>query len=111
MCEKKFPKSARLRTRRQFQRLTHPHQRKTGCFIFLDISPNQTSQTRLGITVTKRFGKSHDRNRFKRLVREAFRLCRDQIPIGLDLIVKPRSSAHETSLEGIQRDLLNLTRY
>ena len=33
------------------------------------------------------------RNRFKRLLREAFRLNREKLPAGIDLIVIPRSAA------------------
>jgi len=45
---------------------------------------------RLGITVSKKQGDSVKRNRFKRLVREAFRLFRPQDIGGIDLNVRPR---------------------
>ena len=49
---------------------------------------------RLGISASKRkIRKAADRNRVKRLLREAFRLGKAQIPPGLDLIVVPRDAA------------------
>ena len=48
--------------------------------------PNGLSQSRLGITTTRRLGKAVTRNRARRLVREAYRTHREQLPMGLDLV-------------------------
>jgi ribonuclease P protein component len=88
-----FPKSVRLRTRRDYQRMSRLDKRFTGTWIIIDVRVHSKKDTRLGITVTRRYGKAHDRNRFKRIVREGFRLCRDQLKNGLDLNIKPRTQA------------------
>ncbi len=103
-----FPKSLRLRKRRQFQRQIHNGQRTAGKWIIVECFLNHLEVTRLGITVTKRFGKSHDRNRFKRIVREAFRYCNKDLPSGYDLIVKPRAHAKEALSCDIQSELVQL---
>ncbi|MDM8515959.1 ribonuclease P protein component [Desulfobacterales bacterium HSG16] len=55
--------------------------------------PNRLSCTRLGITVTKKVGNSVIRNRIKRLVREYFRLNRQNLPGYRDINVIAKSSA------------------
>jgi ribonuclease P protein component len=51
---------------------------------------NDLGRTRLGLTVGRRHGGAVQRNRLKRRLREAFRLCQHELPAGLDLICLPR---------------------
>jgi ribonuclease P protein component len=102
-----FPKTSRLRKRRQFQRLSYG-KRHAGNWIVLESRENNQGVIRLGITVTKRYGKAHDRNRFKRIVREAFRRCQGELQAGLDINVKPRLNAKEAKPSDIQEDLMQL---
>ena len=74
----RFPKSVRLRTRRQYHRMTHGTFRYTGQWIVIAVRQNKRPFSRLGITAARRFGSACKRNRFKRIVREAFRLSSPQ---------------------------------
>jgi len=50
---------------------------------------NGLGVTRLGVSVGKRCGGSVQRNRIKRLLREAFRLARAEFPPGYDIVLVP----------------------
>jgi ribonuclease P protein component len=53
--------------------------------------PNDRGHARLGMIVSKRlFSRAVDRNRIRRLIREAFRLSAPALP-ALDLVVRPYS--------------------
>jgi ribonuclease P protein component len=58
--------------------------------------PNESTFPRLGISASRRIGNAVVRNRWKRLLREAFRLSREKLPSGIDLIVVPRPAARPT---------------
>src|SRR6185436_5525320 len=72
-----FPKEARLRKRAEFLRVYDQGTRIEGRYLTVFILPNTLGRHRVGITATRKaIGKAHDRNRAKRLLREAFRLSR-----------------------------------
>jgi ribonuclease P protein component len=52
---------------------------------------NGLPYARLGLSVSRRkFGTAVARNRVKRLLREAFRLSKGELPVGIDLVIVPR---------------------
>ncbi|MGK5595094.1 MAG: ribonuclease P protein component [Parachlamydiaceae bacterium] len=111
-----YPKSARLRYRRQFEQLARYGYRLKGRWMIIELRFTSRSKShclpRLGVTVTKKFGKAHDRNRFKRIVREAFRNCLEQLPKGLDMNIRPNyiHKVNPLSLkkQDIEKELLEL---
>jgi len=68
-------------------------------------APNQSDSLRVGLSVSKKHGNAVLRNRLKRLLREAFRLTRHELPIGLDLVLVP-VDARDTKLEEFQSALV-----
>lgn len=79
-----------------------------GHLIVVDSSLHGTGERKLGITASRRFGKSHVRNRFKRIVREAFRTLLSELPAGISLHVKPRAGAEHATMQQVRSELLAL---
>ncbi|ANH78727.1 Ribonuclease P protein component [Candidatus Chlamydia sanziniae] len=61
---------------------------------------------KLGITVSKKFGKAHLRNYFKRIVREAFRHIRHELP-SCQIIVLPKTHKHMPIFAELLQDFLH----
>ena len=78
-------------------------------WLTLHVAPNEEGPARLGISVGRRFGSAVQRNRIKRLIREAFRRVRHDLPVGVDWIVVPRP-AIEPTVPDLMASLLNLAR-
>lgn len=99
----RLPKEARLLKRADFLRVYEQGKRFEGRFMTVFILPGETGVQRLGVTATKKaVGKAHDRNRAKRLLREAFRLSRpelDEIQTKFDWVVNARRSLLDVKLE------------
>jgi ribonuclease P protein component len=103
-----FPKSARLRNRYEFLKIFSNSQRYFGQFIIIELGLNNNLCPRLGITVTKKYGNSCKRNRFKRIVREAFRLCRSNLPQGRDFHIRPQKTSYRATSLDISEEIKNL---
>ncbi|HHU70037.1 MAG TPA: ribonuclease P protein component [Thermoanaerobacterales bacterium] len=77
-------------------------------YIVLYYLKNELGISRLGVSVRKKIGNSVKRNRVKRLIKEAFRLNRNRIVNGYDIIIIPRFGATEVDFYIIERSLLKL---
>src|SRR5438309_1575110 len=68
---------------------------------------NGLGYSRLGLSVSRKIGGAVQRNRFRRLYKEAYRLTRHRLPTGLDLVLIPRSP-DEPLLEELKQSLPRL---
>lgn len=81
--------------------------RFVGQWVMADFKLTRGPFSRLGLTVSRRYGPSYKRNRFKRLVKESFRLSYPKFPLYFDLLVRPRSQALDATLKNIDDELFS----
>lgn len=73
MAERGFQKKFRLLSASDFSELKVDSLSYKKPSLIIYYKKNPYNQTRIGLSVTKKIGKAHDRNRLKRLIREYFR--------------------------------------
>ena len=77
-------------------------------FLVLYAMKNETESNRLGISISRKVGKSVTRNRVTRLIREAYRLSEDLFVPGRDLIFIARLPAGSASFADIRMSIYSL---
>jgi ribonuclease P protein component len=102
-----FRAADRLRSGSEFRRIYALRCSVGGSLVVLYGAANSLGHARLGLSVSRKVGGAVVRNRWKRLLREAFRTSRSRLPLGLDLIAIPRSGSRP-KLDGLQAELVEL---
>lgn len=77
----------------EFDRVYRDGNKWTNDLFMVCFLPNNDGKVRIGLTVTKKVGKSVKRNRVKRLIREVLRLTEETLPAGDMVIVAKKESA------------------
>ena len=105
----RFRKSDRLRQQSEFDRAYASPWYAADRTLVIQAVANDDERTRLGLAVSRRVGNAVVRNRWKRLIREAFRTHRQQLPTGWDLVARPRRGA-QADARAIADSLVALAR-
>ena len=98
-----------LRRPSDFRRVYERRRSVANDFLIVYGCANALPYLRLGLSVSRKMGPAVHRNRLRRLYREAFRLTRAEMPVGLDLILIPRKP-EEQPLEALTAALPKLVR-
>ncbi len=85
----RFQKTQHLRSPLDFERVYTLRNTARGGGLTIFGARNPTSTTRIGLSVSRKHGGAVQRNRLKRMLREAFRLSQHDLPASLDLILIP----------------------
>ena len=72
-------------------------------FVTAYFIPNKSPYNRLGISVSKKNGNAVERNRIKRIIRDAYRINEDKFPIGYDIVFAARNSIAQKKSNDIER--------
>ncbi len=80
----------------------------SNALLVLYIYKNKKNLNRIGISVSKKVGKSVIRNRVKRLIKESYRLNRNELNIGYDLVFIARNAANGRNYNEIDEAVKNL---
>lgn len=101
----RYTKADRLLKRSDFINLSNMGKVVSNRFFLARFELSSTGGNRLGITVTKRVGNAVKRNKIKRLIRESFRLHRNELIGAWDINLIAKITAVELSS---QQSFLNL---
>ena len=101
--------SSSLKLNHIFRRL-YSTSGQANSYLVLYARKNRTGTNRVGITVSKKLGKAHIRNRVRRRLREVYRLNEDKFQPGWDIVVVARHRCVEAKFSDLCAGYLNLAR-
>jgi ribonuclease P protein component len=103
-----FPDSLKMKTPEEFKRVYDRKKSASDGTIIVYACENHFAHPRLGVSVSKKVGNAVERNRWKRLFREAFRLTQHELPQGVDFILIPKLGTDEPDFEALKTSLVTL---
>ncbi len=94
-----------IRKNYEFLRIYKKGKFYVGKFIILYVFNNNTCMNRIGITASKKVGKSVRRNRIRRLIRENYRAYEDYLKEGFDFVFVARNNEIMPAFSDIKKEM------
>jgi ribonuclease P protein component len=102
-----FSKEKRIRKRRDFLRIQRFGARSFGRFVVIIAQRSfDLPAGKIGITVPKKVGAAHIRNKIKRRIRHIFRFHQELFK-QKSLVVVARTAAHQSSFSHLESDIID----
>ena len=97
-----------LKKNSEFQRVYSMRKSYANRYLIMYTAPNHLEVSRIGISVSKKTGNSIVRHRVSRLIREAYRLNKEQLAGGFDMVIVARPAAKDAGYREICEAYLKL---
>ena len=88
-----------------FRRLYHQGKNKVSPWVAVYWKKNRLSKNRLGITTSKKLGGAVQRNRARRLIKEAYRLIEPELKPGFDIVIVARQRTVTAKMQQVRKSL------
>lgn len=97
-----------LKKNYEFQRVYGRGKYASSRTLVVYVLANRSGNRRVGITTSRKVGKSVVRNRIRRLIRENLRAMLGSLPLGRDIVVVARKADESAGVESVGLELRSL---